>query len=76
MDKVMSLPLNCVCGGAARVRYKIPVVWVECRKKCGRKTGYFVDKAIPHDPDSEEEAIQAWNRMVQENGRTKYVHKN
>lgn len=68
MNKVMSLPMNCVCGSYARIRYKIPVVWVECRKKCGMKTGYYVDKTVPHDPDSEEEAIQAWNRMVQKHG--------
>ena len=68
MSKLMPLPMNCVCGSYARVRYKIPVVWVECRKKCGMKTGYYVDKNIPHDPDSEEEAINAWNRMVQRHG--------
>lgn len=68
MSKLMPLLMNCVCGSYARVRYKIPVVWVECRKKCGMKTGYYVDKNIPHDPDSEEEAINTWNRMVQKHG--------
>ena len=65
MNNLMSLPMNCVCGAYARVRYKIPVTWVECQKKCGMRTGYFIDKNIPHDPDSEDEAIKAWNRMVQ-----------
>lgn len=66
MERLMPTPMNCKCGAYPRIRYKIPVVWVECRKKCGMKTGYFVDKTMPHDPDSEAEAIKAWNRMVQD----------
>lgn len=64
MDKVMPLPINCKCGASARIRYKIPVVWVECRRHCGMKTGYYPDKKMVHDPDSETEAINEWNRMV------------
>lgn len=64
MEQLMPLPLACKCGASARIRYKIPVVWVECRKGCGMKTGYHVDKKIPHDPESEAEAIVEWNRIV------------
>lgn len=52
------------CGGLPRLRYKIPLVWIECSKKCGMKTGYYADKRVPHDPASEAEAAEEWNRMV------------
>lgn len=69
-QKIMPLPMKCSCGAYPRIRYKVPVVWVECRKKCGMKTGYFPDKTVPHDPESEAEAILAWNKAVLKNGRT------
>jgi hypothetical protein len=67
--KVMPSPMQCSCGAYPRIRYRIPVVWVECRRKCGMKTGFYPDKAGTHDPDSEAEAIMAWNRMVSEKCR-------
>ena len=58
-------PLTCKCGGCARIRYRIPVFWVECRKKCGMKTGYFADGNEPFDPQARDKAVIEWNRMVQ-----------
>ena len=67
-DNVMPLPMNCKCGAAARVRYKIPVTWVECKKKCGMQTGFFTDKFEQRDSESEKNAILEWNRMVSRDG--------
>ena len=63
-DNRLPVISKCKCGSIARVRYKIPVVWIECGKKCGMKTGYHTDKRIPHDPDSEADAIEEWNKIV------------
>lgn len=49
------------CGAPGRVRYRIPVFWVECKKKCGAQTGYFPDWEEQCDPASKEKAINAWN---------------
>ena len=59
---------KCVCGYPARVRYRIPVTWVECKNKCGMKTGYFPDINEQADPESREKAIAEWNRMVSKHG--------
>jgi len=67
MLNVMPLPVNCKCGASARIRYKIPVVWVECRRKCGMHTAYYPDEKMVHDPESEEKAIMEWNKMIQSN---------
>ena len=60
------IPEKCRCGTEARVRYRIPVFWVECRKKCGMKTGYHCDGAEPYDPEAKNAAVKEWNRMVSE----------
>lgn len=72
--ELMPIVSKCVCGANARVRYKIPVFWVECGRKCGMKTGYHTDKVYPQDLDSKAEAILEWNRMVTERGREVNVH--
>jgi hypothetical protein len=59
-------PLHCKCGAEARIRYRMPVFWVECKRKCGMRTGYFSDWYEQLDPESREEAVKAWNRMVSE----------
>lgn len=61
---VKPLPMNCKCGASARVRYKIPVTWVECRKKCGMQTGYYSDFYEQNDPEAREKAIRCWNSMM------------
>lgn len=65
---------KCSCGAEARIRYRMPFTWVECKKKCGLRTGVYSDWYEQRDPESEREAIQEWNRMVQDDGRTKYIH--
>lgn len=62
-----SKPLPCKCGAIARIRYRMPVTWVECKRKCGMRTGYFCDGYEQFDPEAREEAVKAWNRMVQKN---------
>ena len=64
-------PNRCVCGGAARVRFKDPYVWVECKKKCGMKTGSFM---VFVKEIAEQDAIKQWNKVVQQDGRAEYVH--
>lgn len=64
-------PLKCRCGADARIRYKIPVFWVECRKKCGMRTGYHADGYDQFDPLAKEEAVKDWNRMVQKDGENR-----
>ena len=61
-------PMRCVCGSIARVRYRIPVIWVECKKKCGMKTGYYPDVDIQADPEAIKKAVEEWNRMVSKHG--------
>jgi hypothetical protein len=61
-------PVDCICGSSARVRYRIPVTWVECKKKCGMKTGYYIDCNEQCDPEAREAAVAEWNRMVSKNG--------
>lgn len=62
------LPSKCRCGAESRVRYRIPVTWVECRKKCGMRTGFYPDINEQHDPEAVDKAINEWNRMVSKNG--------
>ena len=68
MENLMLKPVNCKCGSPARIRYKIPVTWVECKKKCGMKTGFYFDKDGVRDTSAEEAAVKAWNRMVFKDG--------
>lgn len=58
-------PVHCRCGAVARIRYRIPVTWVECKKKCGMMTGYYVDGYEQNDLEAKEKAILEWNRMMQ-----------
>ena len=58
------LPSRCRCGADARIRYRIPCHWVECKKKCGMKTGFFPDRYEHYDPEARERAVEEWNRMV------------
>lgn len=66
MEKLYIAP--CKCGATARVRYRIPVTWVECKRKCGMKTGFFTDVNEQNDPEAEKRAILEWNRMVTKHG--------
>ena len=56
--------LPCKCGKQAKVRYRMPYTWVECKKKCGMRTGVYCDCYEQHDPDSRREAIAEWNKRV------------
>ena len=69
-DNVRSsiIPSKCKCGADARIRYRIPVTWVECRKKCGMRTGYFADNTEQFDPEAVVKAVEAWDRMVSKDG--------
>ena len=53
------------CGKQAKVRYKMPYTWVAC-KKCGLKTGYYVDGYEQCDLESRAEAVKEWNSMKKE----------
>lgn len=65
------MPNKCICGSYARIRYRMPVTWVECKKKCGMQTGFFCDGYEMYDPEAREEAVKAWNRMVEEHGKNR-----
>ena len=58
---------KCTCGAEARIRYRMPFTWVECKKKCGVRTGVFCDYYEQHDPDAREEAIKSWNALIANN---------
>ena len=60
-------PMRCKCGADSRVRHKDPYVWVECKKKCGMKTGSFL-AFVKEDNVAERDAIKKWNRMVEQDG--------
>ena len=48
------------CGKIPKVRYILPVTWVEC--KCGRRSKYVSDIYEQNDPESRASAIEDWNR--------------
>lgn len=50
------------CGGKAKVRYKQPYTWVEC-KKCGLASSPFPDWEEQCDPEARATAIEDWNTM-------------
>ena len=61
----MICPIKCSCGGKARIRYRMPVTWVECSKKtCKMRTGYYPDRNEQRDPEAERQAVEAWNEMI------------
>ena len=60
------MPDKCICGAEARVRYRMPFFWVECKKKCGMSTGCYCDGYEQYDPEAREQAVKAWNRMVKD----------
>ena len=51
----------CSCGAPGRLRYRMPFNWVECKKKCGNRTGSYCDYYEQHDPDAIREAVKDWN---------------
>ena len=63
MDKKLNV---CKCGAKARVRNKGQYIWVECKNKCGMKTGTYRAYCTSEAYDAEERAIIDWNRMVSE----------
>lgn len=51
------------CGAAAKVKYKMPYTWVEC-KKCKLHSELIPDYSYEQrDPDSRRLAIEDWNTM-------------
>lgn len=58
--------LPCKCGADARIRYRMPFTWVECKKKCGIRTGVFCDGYEQSDPESRRKAIETWNKIVKD----------
>ena len=59
---------KCRCGAEARIRSTEIYTWVECKKKCGMKTGVYHKMLKDRDPVAEQRAVEAWNRMVKNNG--------
>lgn len=59
---------KCVCGADARIRYKIPVFWVECKKKCGMRTRFYSDNDDAYNVTAKDSAVKEWNRMVSKDG--------
>lgn len=57
-------PLPCKCGADARIRYRDPYLWVECKKKCGMKSGYFFIFVSTEKEPCTEEAVRQWNQAV------------
>ena len=54
------------CGKQAKIRYKMPYTWIECKKKCGMKTGYYADWYEQADLASRIKAIAEWNSLKDE----------
>lgn len=57
-------PVKCKCGADARIRHRDPYVWVECKKKCGMASGFFV-MYLTDDIKAENEAITSWNKKIE-----------
>lgn len=66
--------LPCKCGADARIRFRDPYVWVECKKKCGMKSGYIFEFVPAERWKSEQKAVDDWNRLVGENRYNKSVN--
>ena len=65
-------PLRCKCGSEARVRYKSPYAWVECKAKCGMKSGYILD--IIGRENAERSAIIRWDSEVVNSVKNRQLH--
>ena len=59
---------RCKCGAEARIRSTEVYTWVECKKKCGMKTGVYLKMLKDRDLVAEGRAVDAWNRMVSKDG--------
>ena len=59
-----SVPSKCTCGADARIRHRDPYVWVECKKKCGMASGYFLE-ILNDDTESVRDAIRSWNKKIE-----------
>ncbi|MCQ2088479.1 MAG: Lar family restriction alleviation protein [Bacilli bacterium] len=54
-----------ICYSEAKVRYKMPFSWVECKNKyCGFHTQLYGDWY--EQGDGKIESIEAWNRRASE----------
>lgn len=50
------------CGHTAKIRYRTPANWVECRNKMCRKTTHkYVDYYGARDPEAVDYAVMEWN---------------
>ena len=58
-------PMKCTCGAAARVRFKDPYVWVECKNKCGKKSGFYFIFLSTEKEKAENEAVKEWNEKIE-----------
>lgn len=47
------------CKSKARIRHNEPYTWIECKKKCGMKTGFYHDS----DADALYKATKEWNSL-------------
>ena len=66
---------KCKCGADGRLRKSGSYVWVECKKKCGRTSGYIhntIDEDDARFKDGMETciqfAIERWNGLVKKDG--------
>lgn len=50
------------CGAPAKIRYRRPTWFVECKKKCGNRTRYYSDWDQEQDPFSKKLAITEWQK--------------
>lgn len=55
---------KCKCGADARIRSTDVYTWVECKRKCGMKTGVYHKFIKDRDPVAENKAVEAWNILV------------
>lgn len=54
----------CKCGAVPRLRYKMPLNWVEC-PKCHRKSKKVSDWYEVRDADSITEVVNDWNNRAE-----------
>lgn len=66
--------LPCKCGADARIRFRDPYIWIECKKKCGMRSGFIFEFVSAERWKAEQQAVEEWNRLVSESGRTKHIH--
>lgn len=66
MDCHIKTVPNCSCGAEPRLRSSGGYIWIECKKKCGKKTGVYPE--VFDGWVARANAARDWEKLVNKNG--------